>query len=509
MFAPGGAGGQPPHPPPGLARFGIHAAAGAVGAGLAIKRARYDSGMDSNQEAPMDAAQATGGGGGGGGASAPLGSVLQHSLGPVHESVHKTMTFRSAGTVHINDTQKANGWVNVPWEFPRLWLRNRSLVNHAKEYSHYRTKSITITFKNPHQKTQTVNGTVTDTKQEPAARVHFWKDKDYITGCPLFSGWSAGEYQAFCKAYESGGFDDTANTAYKLPKVVDMGRNPVNNFLPVESCLDGAPGMESIAAQVGTSNTQHWHATNRDWRSTVEFTQDAGFYQAAGVSMFGATRSTPVTATDMVWWRGDNVSCLKRSRAFSLFSMASNAATTSNIYTIENQDIGGYGVGITATTSFNGDSNLAGAQCPVVKLNHVPSQAIPYYTTWNEVEEHHPIPQLWVTYENMVSQDFTSISNQLVGLQIEYTWEVELTGKKQVYDGCFRGYIAGSHWDDNERATNTYQGAHLGHPRYTAVPFYSTVWESSLAGTDITIGTSDRTGVNTLKQRYANMLANV
>ena len=75
-----------------------------------------------------------GGSSGAASASAPTGSVVQNCIGPATAD-NEIRKFRVTGTLFLTDGSKANTWANIPWEFPRFWLRNRESMGCCIEFS--------------------------------------------------------------------------------------------------------------------------------------------------------------------------------------------------------------------------------------------------------------------------------------------------------------------------------------------------------------------------------------
>ena len=78
----------------------------------------------------------------------------------------------------------------------RFWLRNRELWRLRTNFQYFRTKRVSMAFKNPHQQYNTINGTQTVSGFDHSAKFYVFEDVGRHLGTPLFVAISTADYLA-------------------------------------------------------------------------------------------------------------------------------------------------------------------------------------------------------------------------------------------------------------------------------------------------------------------------
>ena len=100
----------------------------------------------------------------------------------------------------------------------------------AQNFQYFRTKRVSMVFKNPHQQYNTITATQTVSGFDHSAKLYIYEDVGQHMGTPLFVGISTADYLAFCKSWQTGGFVTGSNQAKFWPITADMTGNTINDY---------------------------------------------------------------------------------------------------------------------------------------------------------------------------------------------------------------------------------------------------------------------------------------
>jgi hypothetical protein len=439
---------------------------------------------------------ANGGSSGAAGASATPGSIIQNAIGPA-TAPPMYRKFRMTGTILLQDGSKANTWSNIPWEFPRFWLRNRELWQAAQNYQYFRTKQVKISFKNPHQQYNTISGTQTISGFDHSAKLFIYEDVGQHMGTPLFVGMSSTNYVTLCKSWQTGGFNGGTNAAFFWPYTADMTAGNINTYTAEQHLTDGGPNVEQISTNVGSVATRSYSPTNDEWRSTCELNMEitATTYANQWNDSGTDAPSTFTIADNSVIcpFRADNASCRLIHNGLSLFStryLQTYDCTAAKYYTKLP----------TTSATFPGDTYKYEKVNTRYDKDTATTASFLMFTP--EVIERHPQPQLWLNFQNLLAADFASPQQQGFQIQFEYEWTVEFSGR---YVG-FRGNDVSNAMTMTTatmKMNNFYEGHNVLAPtRYYAMPFYSCAYNLAGDGNNDNPVTTQKNAINLLNWRY-------
>lgn len=361
-----------------------------------------------------------------GGNGAPVGSVLQNTIGPAGGSV-ETRTFRACGSFFVSDEGSHNTWCNFPYEFPRLFVKDRDLYKCMVEYDMWRTKRISFKLKQPIQRYTYTSATgTTMTAADMAARLLVFTDTERHLGIPLNPGWTQLQANAFIN--QIGGFRKATNTTWELPVKLDLD-SPVGLAGLDDPINDFAPGVEQLSCNVASETQRHYFTSDKTWRHMDEMacpqTIWENKYIAGENTALPRPNMTVVDTCAALVTRGDNVSCLKVCPAAA--KLPSSVGSQALTYTAP---------WLAQATQWDG-----GDQTNISRFDHQPTfghvkldaNDNKWNMTWPECIEEHPAPQVWISYRNIVGVDGSSIMNQKVQVDFEYEWEVEFNGSTRTY----------------------------------------------------------------------------
>ena len=437
----------------------------------------------------------SGASGGAAGASAPSGSIVQNCIGPPTAG-NEYRKFRMTGTLFLTDGSKANTWANIPWEFPRFWLRNRGLWACASNFQYFRTKRVSMAFKNPHQQYNTINGTQVVSGFDHSAKFYVFEDVGRHLGTPLFVKISSADWLLLQQSMQTGAFGTLTNTAKMWPITADMTSGNLNTYVADQFVCDGAPGVEQMACNVGSSTMRSYSPTNDEWRSCSELNIEIGATcQDATWSDTTAAQPSAGNIVDngyILPFRADNCGCKLIHNGLSMWSPR-------YLWTYDCTPFLYYTKIPTASTTFPGDSYVYERVNGRYDNGTAQGTCMPYLP---EVIERHPQPQLWLNFQNLLAADNASPQQQVFQVQFEYEWEIELSGRYIAFRGADTTSVV-KNTKGTMRINNGYDGHNVLAPtRYYAHPFYSCAYNTQGDGTTDTPLTTQKNAVNLLNWRY-------
>lgn len=455
-----------------IAGAGLAAHYGRLPAGGASKRARTDDldtpdleefgRMSQDSQVPQSQGlpslgslgslfqnQVSQAGAGGGGDGGTPGGGSNQGAGPApntqssYNEGSNTFTYRHHGSFHISDNGQHNTWTPVPWEFPRLWIQNEEIKEAWKNYRYYRTKSVTIKFKNPYQRYRFTQATGNiNTHSDPNARLLVAYDEGCNHGVPFFTDWQEEDWNAFRRATQFGGFDRNTNSAYVLPKAVDLDSLQANQEMMRYPLSDFVAGCEEIQVGLGQIYSKTYTPTEKSWRSIEELVHSPGFqYNNAGVRQALVSPQDllndvvylgQATTTYLIPWRADNYGCWRYNTAAT--GPTGNADNDDcPVWSMYRPDFAQGMSSINSTTTVPQYYTKFYYPIPIL-LNQgmIEGGGNPSYARRllaNPCEEEEPQPMLWVSYRNMITNDGTSPMDQKILLDFEYEWTIECSGK--------------------------------------------------------------------------------
>ena len=386
---------------------------------------------------------------GAGGDGATPGGGANQGGGPVPNTQSSpneggnTFTYRHHGTFHISDGGQHNTWTPVPWEFPRLWIQNEEIKEAWKNYRWYRTKSVKITFKNPYQRYRFTQATGNiNTHSDPNARLLVACDDDNLYGVPFYTDWNEDDWNAFRRATQYGGFDRHSNSAYVLPRAMDMDAIDANNELMRYPVADFSNGVQEIQVGLGQSYTKTYSPTEKSWRSIEELVHSPGIQfnnntvrqqlispqQELGI----ISGLTTATTTFLIPWRADNYGCWRYNTAATGPTGHQNE-DQSPVWSMYRHDYASGFSNIMSTTDYPKYYSKWYYPIPaLIDQGTIEGGGNPSYTRRllaNPCEEENPQPMMWLSYRNMITNDGTSAMDQKIMLDFEYEWVIEVGGK--------------------------------------------------------------------------------
>ena len=95
-------------------------------------------------------------------------------------------------------------------------------------------------------------------------------------GTPLFVLISTTDWLGLQKSMQTGGFDTGSNAAKMWPITANMTTGNINTFMADQFLCDGAPGVEQLSCNVGSSTARSYSPTNDEWRSCAELNMEVG-----------------------------------------------------------------------------------------------------------------------------------------------------------------------------------------------------------------------------------------
>ena len=440
----------------------------------------------AQQQAAGTRVQGNGGSWAPGGAGAPLGSVVQNQIREIQTEPNEVFCFKSSGTFFINDQASHNTWMNVPWEFPRLWIKGRELWLRTIKYKYWRTKGVRITLKSPYQRYAYQIGTNNLSAQDMGARMLIWQDKHSQYGNPFNPGWSRTNFNEFVQAFPSGGFSNSTSAAWYLPVKLDLDKQAVTGKKISQAITDFGPNTEMIMCGVGTETTRTYIPSNGQWRSTDELansierecTSTVNYNDPVAITLQDVPIGKPVHV-----FRADNYGCVKVSWL--------NAARIGNSYkhTYISNVVPEAGKIVNGEVDTNNSYNYDGFNFVTAGGYCVAGKDQEGALYGNPVDEEHPQGMLWVSYRNLLGPDLTSIQAQRVQVDVHYEWVVE-------FSGCeLQNENPSQMTNIEQQSVNPYslkaKPRSFIDPRTFAVPFYPTQCRGGdLTATDKVVNTT-------------------